>query len=143
VIESVGRLVASGKTVALLVDNPPLPPLRNCNGRLTALSALNAVLDLRQGATDPDCQYAIGKYRADAKVYLDMMVAVRAKFGNKVLILDYSDVYCQQKTGYCGTTLSGNALYGYTDHISSYTASVIGQRINEQLEFAGKSDTKR
>jgi hypothetical protein len=32
VIKSVGRLVASGKTVALLVDNPPLPPLRNATG---------------------------------------------------------------------------------------------------------------
>lgn len=142
VIKSVGQLVAAGKTVALLVDNPPLPPLRNCNGRLTASGALNAVLNLRQGAKDPDCQYAIGKYRADAKVYLNMMAAVKAKFGNKVLILDFSDVYCQQKTGYCGTTLSGNALYGYTDHISSYTAGIIGKLINEQLQFSGKPDTK-
>ena len=46
--------------MALLVDNPPLPPLRNCNRRLTASGALNAVLDLRQGATDSDWQYNRG-----------------------------------------------------------------------------------
>ncbi|MGI4802136.1 MAG: acyltransferase family protein, partial [Janthinobacterium lividum] len=114
VIESVGRLVAAGKTVALLVDNPPLPPLRNCNGRLTSSATLNAMLDLRKGATDPDCQYAIGKYREDAKIYLNMMAAVKAKFGDAVIILDLTNVYCQEKAGYCGTSISGNALYGYT-----------------------------
>ena len=134
VMNGVGQLVAAGKTVAVLVDNPPMRPLRSCNGRLTASAVLNRLLDLQQGAHDPDCLVAKTQYRAAAKIYLDMLAAVKARYGDRVLILDYTDFYCRENGGtVCGTSFAGNALYGYTDHISSYTASVLGRLINDRL----------
>ncbi len=132
---AVGRLVAAGKTVAILVDNPPLPPLRSCNGRLTASRLLNRALDLRKGGADPDCAYPTARYRTDARVYFDMLDAIKTRYGDKVVILDYTDFYCQNDGGRtCGTSHAGNALYGYTDHVSSYTAAVIGASINKRLQ---------
>lgn len=139
VMEAVGRLVAAGKTVAILVDNPPLPPLRSCNGRLTASDTLNRVLNLRKGVTDPDCLYLKAKYRDDAKTYFTMLASVKAAYGDKVVILDYTSFYCRENGGEaCGTSYDSNALYGYTDHISSYTASFIGRSINERLDHLTK-----
>jgi len=140
VMEAVGRLVAAGKTVAILVDNPPLPPLRSCNGRLTASSALNRLLGLRKDGTDPDCIYSKEKYLADAKIYFDMIGSLKSTYGDKVIILDYTDFYCQENGGKsCGTSYNGNAIYGYTDHISSFTAGIVGKSINQRLRrFGGR-----
>ena len=129
-----GRLVAAGKTVAILVDNPPLPSLRSCNGRLTASDTLNHLLGLRKGATDPDCLYSKEKFRNDAKIYFDMLDSIRTAYGNRVIIIDITDFYCQEDGGTaCGTSYSGNEIYGYTDHISIFTASAVGKSINERL----------
>ena len=134
VMNAVGRLVGAGKTVAILVDNPPLPLLRSCHGRVTASTTLNGLLGLRNDAADPDCNYPTDRYRADAKVYLDMLAAVKVRFGDKVIVLDLTSFYCRENGGRtCGTSLSGTALYGYTDHISSNTAGLVGQAINERL----------
>ena len=134
VMAAVGRLVAAGKTVAMLVDNPPLPTLRSCNGRLTAFDPLNRVLDLRKGGTDPDCIYSKEKYRHDAEIYFDMLGNLKSMYGDRVIILDYTDFYCQENGGTaCGTSYKGTALYGYTDHISSDTAGVVGRLINDRL----------
>ena len=136
---AVGRLVSAGKTVAILADNPPLPPLRNCNGRVTASRVLNRLLDLRKEGSDPDCQYRKSRFRDDAKIYFDMLAAVKARYGDRVIILDYTDFYCQDGGGQvCGTSLNGNAIYGYTDHISSYTAAIIGRSINDRLQASGR-----
>lgn len=134
VVEAVGRLVRGGKTVAILADNPPLPSLRLCNGRLTASETVNGMLGLKKGGLDPDCEYAKDKYRADAKPYFDLMADLKATYGDKVVVLDFTDFYCQDRSGtVCGTVVAGNALYGYTDHISNYTASRIGRLINDRL----------
>jgi peptidoglycan/LPS O-acetylase OafA/YrhL len=135
VMAAVGRLVAAGKTVAILADNPPMPPLRNCNGRLTASDALNRLLDLHKGGADPACVYAKAKFRADAAIYFAMLASVKQAYGDRVIILDYTDVYCRERGGTaCGTAEAGSALYGYTDHISSHTARMIGQLINARLQ---------
>ena len=135
IMESVRKLTNAGKTVAILADNPPLPPLRACNGRLTASDTLNRLLNLRKGASDPDCLYSKAKYRDDAKIYFDMLDNLKSTYGDKVIILDYTDFYCEENGGKaCGTSHAGNALYGYTDHISSYTASLIGKSINQHLQ---------
>ena len=134
VANAVGQLVAAGKTVAFLVDNPPLPLLRTCHGRLTASEGLNDLMGLRNMAADPDCAYSRQRYRRDAKVYLDMFDSLKAQFGDKVVILDYTDFYCREAGGaVCGTSRDGNALYGYTDHISSYSAGLVGRSINDRL----------
>lgn len=131
---AVRRLVAAGKTVAILADNPPLPPLRDCNGRLTASTQLNRALDLKSRGTDSDCVYPVAKFRADAKVYFDMLNRLKTSFGNKVIILDYTALYCREDGGAaCGTALGGTAIYGYTDHISRDTASRVGLAINQRL----------
>ncbi len=134
VMKTVGRLVAAGKTVAILADNPPLPPLRSCNGRLTASVALNSLLILKRGATDPGCLYPTAKFRDDAKVYFDMLKNLKAAYGDKVVILDYTDFYCQERAGKaCGTSYQGSEIYGYTDHISGFTAAIVAKSINEKL----------
>jgi peptidoglycan/LPS O-acetylase OafA/YrhL len=135
VMAAVGRLVKAGKTVAILADNPPMPVLRSCNGRLTASDTLNRLLGLHQGGADPDCVYAKAKYRADAKIYFDMLDRIKHSYGNSVVILDYTDFYCQDFGGKaCGTSINGNAIYGYTDHISSITAGIVGRSINTRLQ---------
>ena len=135
VMTAVGQLVAAGKTVAILADNPPLPLLRSCNGRLTASETLNRALDLKRGGTDPDCHYARQRYREDARSYFALLETIKSSFGDKVLVLDYTDYYCRENGGtMCGTSTAGNALYGYTDHISSYTAGVIGRSIDDRLQ---------
>jgi peptidoglycan/LPS O-acetylase OafA/YrhL len=134
VSEAVGRLVAAGKTVAILVDNPPLPSLRSCNGRLTASSDLNRLLDLKKDSRDPDCLYSKAKFRKDAGMYFKMLDQIKARYGDRVMILDYTDFYCREAGGMaCGTAHDGNAIYGYTDHISNITASAIGRSINQRL----------
>jgi len=134
VMKAVDRLVAAGKTVAILVDNPPMPPLRSCNGRLTSSDLLNRVLKLSKGGADPDCFFPKEKYLADTKTYLNMLNNVELAYGDRVIILNYTDFYCQANNGKaCGTSLFGNAIYGYTDHISSYTAARVGMSINARL----------
>jgi hypothetical protein len=134
VMKAVGQLVSAGKKVAILVDNPPLPPLRSCNGRLTSSDTLNRLLDLKKGSKDPDCIYSKAKYREDAKIYFDMLASIKSAYGDNVIVLDYTDFYCQENGGTaCGTSRSGNALYGYTDHISNFTAALVGKSINERL----------
>ncbi len=139
VMDAVGQLVSAGKTVAILVDNPPLPPLRACNGRLTESDAINEVLDLHRSGANTDCHYAKQAFRQDAAIYFDMLDSIKRAYGDKVIILDYTDFYCQDVGGrICGTAQAGNAIYGYTDHISSYTAHRVGAAINARLQVFDK-----
>jgi len=101
---------------------------------------LNPLLGLRKDGTDPDCIYSKEKYLADAKIYFDMIGSLKSTYGDKVIILDYTDFYCQENGGKsCGTSYNGNAIYGYTDHISSFTAGIVGKSINQRLRrFGGR-----
>ncbi len=126
----VGALVARGKRVVLVVDNPALPAPADCLFRQTASPLINRLLTRPNDA----CYVSLSQFRTDIEVYSNLLTSVQQQFPDRVEIFDASDVYCSVDDDECGPTRDDRLLYTYTDHISDYAAGLVGEKLNRFLE---------
>ena len=126
---TISVLVAAGKKVLLVADNPPLPNPQDCVARKTSLGIINAFL----GGRNEGCYVQLDLFLEQTAGYRSMLVALRDKYPAAVEIIDPTPLLCDLATGICGPTLNGRLLYSYTDHISDYAAGLVGHEINDRL----------
>ena len=126
--ETLTRLTDADKKVLILVDNPPLPNPGECLARITALSFLN-----RDSRTNQDCTISFSQFRQQLSGYITILDRMKSDFPGMVEVFDASAIYCDIEKDVCKAEKSGKGLYAYTDHISDYTAGLVGEQLNAFL----------
>jgi peptidoglycan/LPS O-acetylase OafA/YrhL len=126
----VSELISKGKRVVLLVDNPTLPHMDHCINRKTASDLLDGLL---VKSSDGSCFLPIEKHRRLSKIYRDMLYEIEAEHHGKVFVFDATDILCDVQSGVCPPFKNDRPLYGVTDHISDYGATLVGRSLNDFL----------
>jgi hypothetical protein len=122
---TVGALVASGKSVVLVVDNPTLLNPEDCMMRKTSLAWPNV---LTRRDLPADCRISVVDHLALTARYRELLDAVASQFSGRVRIFDTIPVLCEG--GECLPFKNGRMLYHFTDHVSDYAAGLIGEQLN-------------
>lgn len=120
VIEAIKALLAAGKRVLFLVDNPTLADPERCVQR--------PIFHER----DPraECEISVATFRARTSKMTALVDRLhRAVPG--VTIVDATDDLCVG--GRCSVEENGNFLYGKTDHLSDFGARKVARRVLEAL----------
>ena len=126
-------LIASGKKIVFVVDNPALPSPQNCIVRQTFLSNF---YNFSESKKNPACIILIEDFKAQISVYTKLLGSVKNLHPESIDIFDPTAILCDLHSRSCGPTLNGRALYEYTDHISDYAAGLIGTQLNAFINGA-------
>lgn len=132
----VERMLAAGKDVVLVVDNPTLPFPEDCMNRKTPFASLNPYLSRH----DPKCFLALSKHMALSAPYARLLEKVRAQHPQQVRIFNTLPIMCDMKQQMCQHYKDGHMMYSYSDHISDFAAGLIGVELNR---FLGEQDSQK
>jgi peptidoglycan/LPS O-acetylase OafA/YrhL len=127
------RLVAGGKTVVLVVDNPTLPDPRDCIKRVSGSPLFNRIFSIDQVEQDARCRLDLARHVELSRQYADLLLAVRSRHPDRISIFDTTRLLCDLELGACLPYSDGRLLYSYTDHISDFAAGRIGAALNAAL----------
>ena len=127
---AVRELVAGGKRVVLVVDNPTLPDPKECMSRQTPFTWLTRAIEV---PLRPRCVVRLTTHLALSRKYRDVLDRIQAENPERVRLFDTTPYLCDLETGTCSTFKGKALLYSYTDHISDYAAGVIGKDLNREL----------
>lgn len=123
-------VVKAGKKVVLVVDNPTLAEPRGCFFRKTDISVINSYFHSRKMT---GCEIPLDRQLELSEQYRRLLREAKTKFGGNVEIFDTTPILCDEKNNICSVSRNGRSLYSYTDHISGYSADLIGQDLNKFL----------
>lgn len=128
---SVNYLLAAGKRVVLVIDNPTLPEPNDCIARKTSSQFVNKYIVTE----NPECRLSLSKQLMLSEPYRAMLDRVRNKTSaTKVTIFDPTSILCETENGLCLPYKNGHLLYSYADHISDYASGLVGAELNLVLE---------
>jgi hypothetical protein len=125
----VGELVAAGKNVVLLVDNPTLPDPKTCISRKTS----SEIIDRLLGNAQRHCSISIERHLTLSKKYRTVLEVVASRFSPAVSIIDTVETLCDTEKAICTSIKDGKLLYEYSDHISDYAAGLVGRMVNASV----------
>lgn len=126
----VSRLVASGKRVVLLVDNPTFPEPQDCVVRKSDLQFINELFPERSNLL-PQCTLSLTEHIEITRDYRNLLEQVKEKFPGYVYIFDSTPYLCNRDGDICPLELDQHSLYDDGDHISDYASGLVGRGLNE------------
>lgn len=129
----VRELLAAGKRVVLVVDNPTLPDPKRCmaDARITASSPLADFLSI--GKPDSRCTITLQRQNELAAQYLKLLREVVSIDPARVSVFETMPHLCDMGAGICGAYDGDKLLYSFSDHVSDYASTKIGKALNERL----------
>lgn len=127
---TIDQFVTAHKKVVIVIDNPALPETSDCIVRKSTWQEVNALINQDR----KKCYISRTLFLNQTKIYRKLLQKVAAKFPGSVQIFDPTDIYCNRKADVCGPFLNGRRLYSDTDHISEYTAGLVGKELNRYLD---------
>jgi hypothetical protein len=133
---TVERLLASGKRVTLLIDNPALPRPEDCLDRRSSLAWLDALL-VTPGESAARCHPSIAAEQALQARYRALLAEIAATSEGRVTLFDPIPYLCDAASGTCPPAMNRHRLYKQTDHISDYASTLIGKPLNDFLTQDG------
>ena len=135
------ELVAAGKRVVLVVDNPTLPDPKRCmaNARVSLDGPIGSHLArfFAIGQPDPRCQIDLERHRALSAPYRRLLLEVAQTAPGRISIFETAPYLCDLAAGRCGAFDGDMLLYSFSDHVSDYASTKIGRALNDYL--AGSS----
>lgn len=137
VFEQVNRVVevfvSEGKKVVLVVDNPSLADSKDCIKRVTPSTFVNRFLG---GYKNNACAVSLSEFYAHTKGYREMLSRIERNHPGFVYVFDPTEIYCDAAEDVCEAFRYGRPMYGYanTDHISDFTAGLVGARLNDFMK---------
>nr|WP_281378141.1 SGNH hydrolase domain-containing protein [Martelella radicis] len=129
--DAVSALLAAGKDVMLVIDNPTLPPPEDCIVRITGSDMLNRWLGQTRNSA---CTISVERQLELSAQYRKLLTTIAERHPGKVTLFDTIPLLCDQENGLCSMAMNGRPLYGYTDHISDFSGTMLGTEINGLLE---------
>lgn len=134
VLDGLGRavreLVAAGKRVVLVIDNPTLPDPKECMSRPTPFMWLTRAIETPLRTR---CVMPLATHLALSRKYRDVLDRIQAENPERVRLFDTTPYLCDLEAGTCSTLKGKALLYSYADHISDYAAGIIGKDLNREL----------
>ena len=124
--ETVERLIASGKKIVLTIDNPALRAPKQCISRTTGISAVNWVLSLK---AVPKCSVPLDLFLDQSRQYRNVLTEIKRRYADMVIIVDTTDLLCDESRRVCEPTMDGRPLYSFSDHVSGFAAAKIANRL--------------
>lgn len=119
--------ISKGKKVVIVIDNPTLARPEDCLNRRTTISLLNDTLsDINE-----KCFLSESVHLQRAKKYLMLLSEMKNKYTSSVYLFNTIPYLCND--GMCTHTKNGRYLYSYSDHISDYYATIVGDELNKFL----------
>lgn len=137
----VRALVAAGKRVVLVADNPTLPDPKRCmaNARITATGPVAAFFAI--GQPDPRCTITVARHEELSAQYRRLLEAVQRIAPGRVSIFETVPHLCDMRAGVCHSFEGGAPLYSFSDHVSDGASTTIGKALNEVLARADAPGT--
>lgn len=128
-LAGVDKIVASGKKVVFVIDNPTLAHPESCMDRKTTINSVNDYLI--SSHENKNCSISVAEQLRLSKKYRDLLSEIERKYPNKVYTFETIDIMCDK--GICSHHKDGHFMYSETDHISGYAGGIIGKELNEFL----------
>jgi len=133
--EVIDRLIQTGKQVILIEDNPALPTAFTCGVRVTQFKIINTCIEQKPQHKLAECSLSIDAFKTQKKVYDKLLNKIVALYPKNVSIFSTIEFLCDQQKNTCNQEKNGQRLYSYTDHLSDYSAQVIGEALNKTLNL--------
>ncbi|HDG1706789.1 TPA: hypothetical protein PFE08_004496, partial [Kluyvera ascorbata] len=122
-LAGVDKIVASGKKVVFVIDNPTLAHPESCMDRKTTINSVNDYLI--SSHENKNCSISVAEQLRLSKKYRDLLSEIERKYPNKVYTFETIDIMCDK--GICSHHKDGHFMYSETDHISGYAGGIIGK----------------
>ena len=139
----VRELLAAGKQVVLVVDNPTLPDPKRCiaDARITVSGPIADFLSI--GKPDVRCTITVAHQNELAAQYLKLLREVARIDPERVSIFETMPHLCDMRAGICGAYDGDNLLYSFSDHVSDYASTKIGKALNDRLAELDQAATTK
>jgi hypothetical protein len=128
---ALGPVLASGKRVVLVVDNPTLPHPDHCTERRTGSALLDQMLHLRE--INQPCRLGVDEYLRLSAQYRSLLAEVVWENPGRVFLFDTLPYVCDLKRRECLSYQNGRPVYGTTDHVSEHTATIVATALNRYV----------
>jgi peptidoglycan/LPS O-acetylase OafA/YrhL len=127
---AINPLKAAGKKIVILEDNPTLAFPEDCLQRKSTISAINYFFPKK---LNPRCVLTVDQHLNRTEQYRRLLAKLEENNPGTVTIFYTTPILCDEKKGLCEISKNGRLLYSFTDHISDYSAGLIGRPLNEWL----------
>jgi peptidoglycan/LPS O-acetylase OafA/YrhL len=127
---AINPLKAAGKKVVILEDNPTLAFPEDCLQRKSTISAINYFFPKK---LNPRCVLTVDQHLQRTEQYRRLLAKLEKNNPGTVKIFYTTPILCDESKGLCEISKNGRLLYSYSDHISDYSAGLIGKPLNEWL----------
>ena len=127
---AINPLKAAGKKILILEDNPTLAFPEDCLQRKSTISAINYFFPKK---LNPRCVLTVEQHLQRTEQYRRLLTKLEKNNPGVVSIFYSTPILCDEKKGLCEISKNGRLLYSYSDHISDYSAGLIGRPLNEWL----------
>jgi peptidoglycan/LPS O-acetylase OafA/YrhL len=127
---AINPLKAGGKKIVILEDNPTLAFPEDCLQRKGTVTAINYFFPKK---LNPRCVLTVDQHLNRTEQYRRLLAKLEKNNPGIVTIFYTTPILCDEKKGLCEISKNGRLLYSYSDHISDYSAGLIGRPLNEWL----------
>ena len=127
---AINPLKAAGKKVVILEDNPTLAFPEDCLQRKSTISVINYFFPKK---LNPRCVLTVEQHQQRTEQYRRLLAKLEKNNLGTVKIFYTTPILCDEGKGLCEISKNGRLLYSYSDHISDYSAGLIGRPLNEWL----------
>ena len=128
---AINPLKAAGKKIVILEDNPTLAFPEDCLQRKSTVAAINYFFPKK---LNPRCVLTVDQHLNRTEQYRRLLAKLEKNNPGTVTIFYTTPILCDEKKGLCEISKNGRLLYSFTDHISDYSAGLIGKPLNELLK---------
>lgn len=122
------EIIKKGRQVVLVIDNPTLPPPKDCQNRQSSSAVINWALNL---APNPNCELTFKKHHQLSERYRSVIYAVAQKHPRSVKVIDTAPYLCDTTAAICPAWMNNRSMYSYSDHVSDYAAGLVAPAINQ------------
>ena len=127
---AINPLKTAGKKIVILEDNPTLAFPEDCLQRKSTVAAINYFFPKK---LNPRCALTVDQHLNRTEQYRRLLAKLEKNNPGTVTIFYTTPILCDEKKGLCEISKNGRLLYSYSDHISDYSAGLIGRPLNEWL----------
>lgn len=128
---AINPLKAAGKRIVILEDNPTLAFPEDCLQRKSTISAINYFFPKKLNSR---CVLTVDQHLNRTKQYRLLLAKLEKNNPGTVTIFYTTPILCDESKGLCEISKNSRLLYSYSDHISDYSAGLIGKSLNELLK---------
>lgn len=129
--QAIESLLAAGKRVVFVIDNPTFPDPTSCvRGGATGSPWMNQWLYRKE---NPHCQLRLSDHLAGTRPYREFVAELQRRHP-RLEIYDPTPLLCDTQRDLCPMTQGDRFLYSYGDHLSDHASSLLARDFLSRLD---------